>query len=100
MAAIGDARDGGQWGGALRYLSEELDTEFGAYFMNYHSRAQSSVLLLRLLQYTASSAFGPLAPLYIAGNSQYFIEYPEDIQLYGLSFSTTLPTGTAHGLVK
>jgi len=33
--------------------------------------------------------------LLVAGNSQYFIEYPEDIRLYGLSFSTTLPTGTA-----
>jgi len=31
----------------------------------------------------------------VAGNSRYFIEYPEDIRLYGLSFSTTLPTGTA-----
>ena len=92
-----DARDGGQWGSALRYLSEELDTEFGAYFMNYHSRAPI---------YSATGAdasfysvpLGPLAalrPLIIAGNSNYFIEYPEDIQLYGLSFSTTLPTGTA-----
>ncbi len=31
----------------------------------------------------------------MAGNSNYFVEYPEDIRLYGLSFSTTLPTGTA-----
>lgn len=29
------------------------------------------------------------------GNGQYFLEYPEDIKLYGVSFSTTLPTGTA-----
>lgn len=36
-----------------------------------------------------------LAPLIVAGNSEYFVEYPEDIRLYGLSFSTTLPTGTA-----
>jgi hypothetical protein len=36
-----------------------------------------------------------LAPLIVAGNSSYFVEYPEDIRLYGLSFSTTLPTGTA-----
>jgi hypothetical protein len=33
-----DARDSGQWGTAFRYFAEELDTEFGAYFMNYHSR--------------------------------------------------------------
>ena len=31
----------------------------------------------------------------VAGNSEYFIEYPENIHLFGLSFSTTLPTGTA-----
>jgi len=29
------------------------------------------------------------------GNGSYFMDYPEDIRLYGLSFSTTLPTGTA-----
>ena len=32
-------RDSGQWGMALRYLAEELNnTEFGFYFVNYHSR--------------------------------------------------------------
>ena len=32
-------RNSGQWGAALRYLSEDLnDTEFGLYFINYHSR--------------------------------------------------------------
>jgi len=31
--------DSGQWGLALRYLAEELnDTEFGFYFVSYHSR--------------------------------------------------------------
>jgi len=33
--------------------------------------------------------------LVIANRSTYFLEYPEDIRLYGVSFSTTLPTGTA-----
>ncbi len=31
----------------------------------------------------------------LVGNGNYFMDYPEDIRLYGLSFSTTLPTGTA-----
>src|SRR5699024_7343763 len=31
----------------------------------------------------------------LVGNGRYFMDYPEDIRLYGLSFSTTLPTGTA-----
>ena len=43
-----------------------------------------------------ASAIAPsLLPFVVAGNSSYYVEYPEDIRLYGLSFSTTLPTGTA-----
>ncbi len=35
-----DARDSGQFGWhPLSYMFDPLDTEFGAYFMNYHSRA-------------------------------------------------------------
>ncbi|MDH4869347.1 DUF1302 domain-containing protein [Pseudomonas sp. BN515] len=134
-----DARDSGQWGTAFRYFAEELDTEFGAYFMNYHSRApifsgrgapaaafaaagaatqgfaasqvaaqcaalggacaNPAVLAAVQAAVVGSPAFQQaargLASATVAGNSQYFIEYPEDIQLFGLSFSTTLPTGTA-----
>ena len=91
-----DARDGGQWGTAFRYFAEPLDTEFGAYFMNYHSRAPIfSATGAPLSAYGALGPGGALTPLRVAGQSQYFMEYPEDIQLYGLSFSTTLPTGTA-----
>lgn len=90
-----DARDNGQWGAAFRYLAESIDTEFGLYFINYHSRAPIfSATGAPASLYTAVAA-SPLAPLIIAGNSSYFMEYPEDIRLYGLSFSTTLPTGTA-----
>ncbi|MFJ4251215.1 Protein of unknown function [Pseudomonas helmanticensis] len=95
-----DARDSGQWGASFKYMYEPLDTEFGAYFMNYHSRAPifSATGAPQSVYNTARALPGPFAalgPLLVAGNSQYFIEYPEDIRLYGLSFSTTLPTGTA-----
>lgn len=114
-----DARDSGQWGVAFRYMFEPLDTEFGLYAMNYHSRlpifsataADPSVIAaipgiiggatptvalicggdLACISRTLTG----LASATVAGNSRYFIEYPEDIRLYGLSFSTTLPTGTA-----
>ncbi len=91
-----DARDSGQFGVAFRYNYEPLDTEFGAYFMNYHSRAPIfSATGAPQSVYDRARLFGALAPLIVAGNSNYFVEYPEDIRLYGLSFSTTLPTGTA-----
>jgi len=95
-----DARDSGQWGASFKYMFDPLDTEFGAYFMNYHSRAPifsatgapaSTFAGVRALP----AQLQALAPLIVAGNSSYFVEYPEDIRLYGLSFSTTLPTGTA-----
>ncbi|MBI6897129.1 DUF1302 domain-containing protein [Pseudomonas putida] len=110
-----DARDSGQFGVALRYMYEPLNTEFGGYFMNYHSRApifsgrgaaarfyNPANLAGALIGagVPAGAATNPallqqLMPLYVAGNSSYYVEYPEDIRLYGLSFSTTLPTGTA-----
>ena len=91
-----DARDSGQWGMAFRSLFEPLDTEFGAYFINYHSRTPIfSATAAPASVYAAAPGAGAAAPLVIAGNSNYFMEYPEDIRLYGLSFSTTLPTGTA-----
>ncbi|MFJ4053295.1 DUF1302 domain-containing protein [Pseudomonas sp. NPDC089743] len=108
-----DARDSGQFGVALRYMYEPLNTEFGGYFMNYHSRAPifsgrgadaqfydpaglAGALVSAGVPAAALASLLPsLMPLQVAGNSSYYVEYPEDIRLYGLSFSTTLPTGTA-----
>lgn len=103
-----DARDDGQWGLALRYTFEPLDTEFGAYAMNYHSRtpfystkAAGQAQYLESLNALQGNISGVpagvpgIAIANVAGGSEYFMEYPEDIRLYGLSFATTLPTGTA-----
>lgn len=114
------ARDSGQWGTALRWLGD--NTEYGAYFMNYHSRTpflsmqntQMDMAMLGKLGAAGSAVIGasgaaglpdghPLkeglrglgAAATLVGNGNYFMDYPEDIRLYGLSFSTTLPTGTA-----
>ncbi|EWC42972.1 DUF1302 domain-containing protein [Stutzerimonas stutzeri] len=124
-----DARDSGQFGLALRWLGDA--TEYGAYFMNYHSRTPivSTQTATGILGMATNPAFGtavggavavtggPCDPAVFGGNTsacvqevaggllqsaalgngRYYLEYPEDIQLYGLSFSTTLPTGTAWG---
>lgn len=104
------AKDDGQWGMALRWLGD--NTEYGAYFMNYHSRTpflsmQNTKMDMAMLDKigAASTAVGTAlgnpaaaslgAAAVLVGNGNYFMDYPEDIRLYGLSFSTTLPTGTA-----
>ena len=103
------AGDSGQWGTAFRWLGD--NTEYGAYFMNYHSRTpflsmQNTAMDMAMLGKisAASSAVGNIlgpgaaslgAAATLVGNGNYFMDYPEDIRLYGLSFSTTLPTGTA-----
>ncbi len=101
-----DARDSGQWGTALRWLGD--DTEYGLYFMNYHSRTPTvgtttaglSTLaalpgLVGIANGLAPGSGAGLAQSVMLGRGQYYLEYPEDIRLYGASFSTTLPTGTA-----
>ena len=53
-------RDAGQWGVALRYLAEGLNnTEFGVYFMNYHSRLPT----VRAHTGTAQAAFAGLGAM-------------------------------------
>ncbi len=90
-----DARDSGQYGIALRWFSQELDTEFGFYTMNYHSRTPS-------LSYTAGQSVF-LLPNSVEDPStgemfaKYYLEYPEDIRLHGVSFSTTVGSASVAG---
>ncbi|WP_300630470.1 DUF1302 domain-containing protein [Pseudomonas sp.] len=101
-AADRDARDSGQFGAALRWLGD--DTEYGLYFMNYHSRtptvgtitANTNLATIGAIGASAPPGLGgALAQSTMLGRGQYYLDYPEDIQLFGASFSTTLPTGTA-----
>ena len=86
-----EARDSGQYGLALRWFVPELnDTEFGAYVMNYHSRGPYLSAL------RSSVAFNSANPIPAVRASRYFVDYPEDIRLYGLSFQTNV-NGTSLG---
>ena len=74
------AKNSGQFGISARYYASELnDTEFGFYFLNYHNRTP-----------ILSGVNAVNDPSAIPGfRGKYFLEYPEDVRLYGLSFSTT-----------
>ena len=91
-----DPRDSGQFGAALRWMGD--DAEYAAYFMNYHSRTPNLSMQnagAADINRARTVAGGALAQPILLGRGSYFLEYPEDIRLYGLSFSTSLPTGTA-----
>lgn len=109
-----DASDSGQFGIAFKYFADELNaTEFGFYYMNYHSR----------LPYASAEAGGfngggdlqplpgtpflpvnyPLAPPGYSSenyNPRYHTVYPEDIQLFGLSFNTAISEWAVSGEVS
>lgn len=78
-----EASDSGQWGLALRYYVEELNgTEFGLYYMNYHSRTPIFSAT------NATQSFG--LPVNFGANPEFFFEFPEDIELWGLTFATNV----------
>lgn len=111
--------DTGQYGLALRYFAEGFNngTEFGVYFSNYHARVPSvSGFSAQETCIPGDTGLGPLAnllalaaaceadlPGILAGQAvafnnepvpvdtaRVFVEYPEDIKMYGLSFNTTV----------
>jgi len=76
--------DQGQYGAALRILVDGLGgTEFGLYFVNYHSR-------LPVIMANTGTATGLLASGNYAASASYFLTYPEDIKLFGASFNTEI----------
>lgn len=76
-----DARD--QFGVAMRWYVPALnDSEFGFYYMQYNSR-------LPYVSGTVKEAGGQFP--------SYFIEYPENINLYGISVNTNTPGGWSLG---
>ena len=83
----GDRRPDGedQFGVALQWYSPELgETEFGLYHVRYHSR----------LPYVSGRVSDPANGERLPS---YFIDYPEDIKLYGISMNTNIPGGWSVG---
>jgi len=82
-----EASDSGQYGGAIRWFAENWNgTEFGFYFLNYHSR----------LPLISGRSITTAAP----SSGRYWTEYPEDIHLLGISFNTSVGTWSLGGEVS
>ncbi|MDP3856292.1 MAG: DUF1302 domain-containing protein [Stagnimonas sp.] len=95
-----------QFGVALRYFAEQLaSTEFGLYYLRYHSRTP----LISAIRGGATASGGNATNATNTANplcssqttptancrTSYFVEFPGSIDLYGLSFNTTIPWGIA-----
>jgi hypothetical protein len=120
--------DDGQYGVAFRFFSDALGgTEFGLYYVNYHSRLPVVNALTGTIQGAGgAAAAGQAAALRVysqfgvppganpaidaaaqaagtaagtdayASTARYFFSFPEDIQMYGLSWNAQLgATGIA-----
>lgn len=85
-AATREPGDDGQFGAKLGWATPYLNQmELALYAMNFHSR-------LPVVSGTSKASFA--AP---SVTGSYFIEYPEDIQLYGVSFNTTVGDWSLQG---
>jgi hypothetical protein len=73
------ARDDGQFGVKLGWYAEELGgTEFGFYYINYHNKRP--IISARAFDINLGGVTG-------------YLEYIEDIELYGISFNTATDSG-------
>lgn len=74
--------NGGQYGIAVRYYAEEFNaTEFGFYYVNYHERL-------------------PIFSVVTGENPQYFFEFPENTEVFALTFATNVDSWSFSGEIS
>jgi hypothetical protein len=91
-------RDGGQFGLSTKFFSKPLDTEFGAYFVNYHQNTPAFTLQRTPTNDPLSvwnGSFAPAIPL--PGLSARFDYSGENIKVFGVSASTVLANWSFFG---
>lgn len=77
-----EPENGGQYGIAARYYAEELNaTEFGFYYVNYHERL-------------------PIFSVVKGPNPQYFFEFPENTEVFALTFATNVDSWSFSGEIS
>ncbi|HEY1077465.1 MAG TPA: DUF1302 domain-containing protein [Fontimonas sp.] len=88
-----------QFGVTLRYFAEALnDTEFGLYYLSYHSRTPLVSAIRGASTSPANVGSTTICsedPAASGCRATYFAEFPSNIDLYGLSFNTDGPWGVA-----
>lgn len=100
----GEPRDSGQFGTKVTWYNADIGTEFGFYALNYHSRLPYLSMFAAdasCISDTTTDAITALAecqgmkanpdglepaPL---DTAKFVLDYPENIQMYGVSFNTT-----------
>jgi hypothetical protein len=105
-----EPEDGGQYGLRLSWYVPELnDTEFSLYYVNYHSRRP--LFSGQTADFGAASIGADLTTLAtteitqenlysLSTFSQVKLDYPEDIQMYALSFNSTVGTTAIAGEIS
>tara|TARA_R110001592_G_scaffold112297_6_gene310416 strand:- start:18225 stop:20069 length:1845 start_codon:yes stop_codon:yes gene_type:complete len=90
-AADVEASDSGQWGLAAHYFVDSLNSaELGAYYINYHSRTP-------ILSGVNATSFAPTGqPI----DPKYFFEFPEDIEVFGVSIATNVGLWAVSGEIS
>jgi hypothetical protein len=105
-----EASDSGQYGIAFRYFADSLNsTEFGFFYMNYHSRTPIFSGINGDIAFDdLPSTLGLVIPPLLVRNGKndyetiphYVMEFPEDIKLYGLSFNTNVAGWAVSGEIS
>jgi hypothetical protein len=99
LSRVGDqeADDTDQFGVAVRWYAQELnETEFAAFFIQYHSRLPLASGIIASDK-NGDGAISTAESVDPVTGAKYFVEYPEKIQLLGLSFNTMGPGGFSLG---
>jgi hypothetical protein len=92
---VDEAKNGGQWGLAVRNYVDKIDTEFGFYYQRLHNRTPVLNVRYNLSAIPGGSILGAgPVPAY------YQVAYPEDIDVWGLSFATNVGAVALSGEVS
>ena len=98
----GQKSDDGQFGLNFRFPVESIDSEFGVYYANIHSRTPVVSGLTGTSRGSLTGALNALQVDALAGNTPMsgYWSYPEDMEVFGLSMATNVAGWSVGGEVS